>query len=97
MGKFFPFCGPKLSMFCMIMSIWGVIFLGLLGLFFYMNAVTLFPDLGLSEEEEKGLQRDTIEQKYSEKATQCWTAAGMYLVTFIVVFWQNKFNTTQVF
>lgn len=34
------------------MSVWGVVFLGLLGLFFYMNAVTLFPDLGIEEKEE---------------------------------------------
>lgn len=35
--------------FSMIMSVWGIVFLGLLGLFFYMNAVTLFPDLGVEE------------------------------------------------
>lgn len=31
--------------FSMIMSIWGVFFLGLLGIFFYVEAVNLFPDL----------------------------------------------------
>jgi hypothetical protein len=36
----------------MIMSVWGVVFLGLLGLFFYTNAVTLFPDLGFEENEQ---------------------------------------------
>jgi hypothetical protein len=41
----------------MIMSVWGVIFLGLLGIFFYMEAVTLFPDLSFSEEEEKSLSK----------------------------------------
>ena len=34
------------------MSVWGVIFLGLLGVFFYMQAVTLFPDLHFNEDEE---------------------------------------------
>jgi len=95
MGKYFPFCGPKLSAFCMIMSVWGVIFLGLLGVFFYTNAVTLFPDLGL--EDIGVMDKKAVEEKYSEKAVQCWIAAGMYLVTLIVVFWQNKFNTAQVF
>ncbi|KAI6175665.1 hypothetical protein M3Y97_00715000 [Aphelenchoides bicaudatus] len=79
----------------MIMSVWGVIFLGLLGLFFYMNAVTLFPDLGIEEKED--LNPTSVQNKFSEKAVQCWIAAGMYLVTLIVVFWQNKFNTAQVF
>lgn len=36
----------------MIMSVWGVIFLGLLGVFFYVQAVTLFPDLKFDEEHE---------------------------------------------
>lgn len=35
----------------MIMSAWGVIFLGLLGIFFYIQAVNLFPDLHFEEEE----------------------------------------------
>ncbi|CAD5220758.1 unnamed protein product [Bursaphelenchus okinawaensis] len=92
MGKVCPICGPKLSAFCMIMSVWGVIFLGLLGLFFYMNAVTLFPDLTVEK-----LSVKDVEDKYSEKAMQCWIAAGMYLVTLIVVFWQNRFNSTSIF
>jgi len=96
MKKLCPICGPKMSAFCMIMSVWGVIFLGLLGLFFHMNAVTLFPDLHFTEDEEKSLSVDVIERKYSEKAQQCWIAALLYLVTLIVVFWQNKFNATQI-
>jgi len=76
-----------------------MIFLGLLGLFFYMQAVTLFADLHFSEDEVRTLSTNlnVIEQKYSEKAQQCWIAAGLYTVTLIVVFWQNKFNTTQIF
>ncbi|VDK19583.1 unnamed protein product [Anisakis simplex] len=84
------------------MSVWGVIFLGILGVFFYIQAVSLFPDLHFAEEASEAgvvppLTNAMIEDKYSEKATQCWVAAGMYLVTLIVVFWQNKFNTTAIF
>uniref|UniRef100_A0A1I7RIS0 Ribonuclease kappa n=2 Tax=Bursaphelenchus xylophilus TaxID=6326 RepID=A0A1I7RIS0_BURXY len=92
MAKLCPICGPKLSAFCMIMSVWGVIFLGLLGLFFHLNAVTLFPDLTVEQ-----LNLRDVEDKYSEKAVQCWIAAGMYLVTLIVVFWQNRFNSVSIF
>uniref|UniRef100_A0A7E4W029 Ribonuclease kappa n=1 Tax=Panagrellus redivivus TaxID=6233 RepID=A0A7E4W029_PANRE len=91
MRKLCPLCGPKLSAFCMVMSVWGVIFLGLLGIFFYSQAVTLFPDLNFGEEPFRPL---VVEQKYADKATQCWIAAGMYLVTLILVLWQNKYNTT---
>uniref|UniRef100_A0AC34GYB3 Ribonuclease kappa n=1 Tax=Panagrolaimus sp. ES5 TaxID=591445 RepID=A0AC34GYB3_9BILA len=89
MRKIFPLCGPKLSAFIMVMSAWGVIFLGLLGIFFYSQAVTLFPDLHFTEEEL--FSPSATEQKYAEKATQCWIAAGLYLVTLIGVFWQNSF------
>ncbi|CAB3406728.1 unnamed protein product [Caenorhabditis bovis] len=96
MGKVCPLLGPKMSAFCMIMSVWGVIFLGLLGVFFYINAVTLFPDLHFDESNPQ-VTTVEIEAKYSEKATQCWIAAGLYAVTLIVVFWQNKYNTATIF
>ena len=38
----------------MVISVWGVVFLGLLGVFFYIRAVTLFPDLHFPEESEGG-------------------------------------------
>ncbi|KAI3411955.1 hypothetical protein GPALN_002011 [Globodera pallida] len=94
MKKICPLCGPKLSAFCMIMSVWGIVFLGLLGVFFYMHAVNLFPDLHF--EEGAKLEVQAVEEKYEEKAKQCWIAAGMYVVTLIAVFWQNRFNTTQI-
>ncbi|VDL67968.1 unnamed protein product [Nippostrongylus brasiliensis] len=85
----------------MVMSVWGIIFLVLLGVFFYLQAVTLFPDLHFSEESREGGHAaptiEDIETKYSEKATQCWIAAGLYGVTLILVFWQNKYNTATVF
>lgn len=90
MGKIFPICGPFLSTFCMIISVWGIIFLGLLGLFFNMKAVTLFPDLHMEEHEHYSPQ--LMEEKYANKATQCWIAAGFYVVTFAVVWVQNRFN-----
>ncbi|PIO60635.1 hypothetical protein TELCIR_17865 [Teladorsagia circumcincta] len=101
MRKLCPLMGPKMSAFCMVMSVWGVIFLGLLGVFFYVQAVTLFPDLHFAEESKEGGHAmptvEDIESKYSEKAMQCWIAAGMYGVTLILVLWQNKYNTTTVF
>lgn len=39
------------DVYSMVMSVWGVIFLGLLGVFFYIQAVSLFPDLHFPEEE----------------------------------------------
>uniref|UniRef100_A0A914VH84 Ribonuclease kappa n=1 Tax=Plectus sambesii TaxID=2011161 RepID=A0A914VH84_9BILA len=93
-----PLCGPKLSAFCMLISVWGVIFLGILGLFFYLNATTLFPDILLPEKEaHTKFERGEIVARFTEKATQCWIAAGLYLITLVAVFWQNKWNTQSVF
>ncbi|CAJ0580037.1 unnamed protein product, partial [Mesorhabditis spiculigera] len=96
MPKLCPLCGPMASAFCMVMSVWGVIFLGLLGVFFYLQAVTLFPDIHF--EMTKGATSfpvKDIEEKYNDKAIQCWIAAGMYAVTLVIVFWQNKFNSSS--
>ena len=90
MGKIFPICGPMLSTFCMIISVWGIVFLGLLGLFFSMKAVTLFPDLHF--EEDWKFDAAEVDEKYANKATQCWVAAGLYAVTFIAVWFQNRYN-----
>jgi ribonuclease kappa len=90
MAKFWPVCGPVLSTFCMIISVWGVVFLALLGLFFNLQAVTLFPDLHFEEHEKYSVE--LVEDKYSKKATQCWIAAGLYLGTFAFVWLQNRWN-----
>ncbi|CAJ0952353.1 unnamed protein product, partial [Mesorhabditis belari] len=97
MVKLCPLCGPIGSAFCMVMSAWGVIFLGLLGVFFYLQAVTLFPDLHFHIEKAGDFPVGKIGDAYGEKATQCWIAAGMYAVTLVLVFWQNKYNTQSVF
>ncbi|CEF68591.1 Hypothetical protein SRAE_2000324700 [Strongyloides ratti] len=90
------FIGPKLSAFLIFMSGSGVIFLGILGAFFYSNAVTLFPDLHFAENTIDPSVLE-IESKYYEKATQCWIATAMYAVTFILVLWQNRYNTVSMF
>uniref|UniRef100_A0A0K0FXU9 Sodium-coupled monocarboxylate transporter 2 n=1 Tax=Strongyloides venezuelensis TaxID=75913 RepID=A0A0K0FXU9_STRVS len=88
--------GPKLSAFLIFMSGAGVAFLGVLGVFFYSKAVTLFPDLHFPEHNVDPTYSE-IEIKYYEKATQCWIATAMYAVTFIIVLWQNRYNTVSIF
>ena len=45
------FCGPKLSAGCTLLSIWGIIQLGLMGLLFHIKSVALVPDLTLNKTE----------------------------------------------
>ena len=67
------FCGPKLSAGCTVLSIWGIIQLGLMGLLFYIKSVALVPDLTLNKTETSyhrirqvciNLAHDSIVQMY---------------------------------
>ena len=44
-----PLCGPKLSMCCSVLSAWGMVQLGLTGLFFYLGSPALIEDIPLLE------------------------------------------------
>ncbi|KAH9644699.1 hypothetical protein HF086_011727 [Spodoptera exigua] len=43
------FCGPKLSLCGLVLSVWGIIQLTLMGVFYYIRAVALLEDLPLDE------------------------------------------------
>ena len=67
------FCGPKLSAGCTLLSIWGIIQLGLMGLLFHIKSVALVPDLTLNKTETSyhrirqvciNLAHDSIVQMY---------------------------------
>ncbi|KAK3736105.1 hypothetical protein QZH41_013530 [Actinostola sp. cb2023] len=76
-------CGPKLSNCCFILSLWGVIMLVLLGIFFKTRSVALLEDLPHDLEEEKA---------FSSSAKNCFIAAGIYGVTLIISLHQKWVN-----
>jgi ribonuclease kappa len=39
------FCGPILSKCCLMVSVWGIIQLGLMGVFFYIHSLTFIEDI----------------------------------------------------
>jgi len=79
----------------MIISVWGVIMLGLLGAFFYMRSPSLFEDAGVDEKEWKAnnYTMEFVKEKYEDTALNCWIAAGLYAVLFIFSFIQQKMNS----
>lgn len=90
-----PCCGPKLSMCGVLLSIWGVVMLGLLGVFFRIRAVGLFEDLPFDEEtwKDQGFKYDYIEKLYTDTSTNCFIATGIYggLFIFSLIMWNvNK-------
>ncbi|XP_022797556.1 ribonuclease kappa-B-like isoform X3 [Stylophora pistillata] len=77
-------CGPKLANCCFLISIWGVIMLLLLGVFFSTRSVALIEDIPGKMTESEG---------YKSSAKNCYIAAGIYAVTMVVAAHQKWVNS----
>ncbi|XP_032222412.1 ribonuclease kappa-B isoform X2 [Nematostella vectensis] len=75
-------CGPKLSNCCFILSLWGVIMLLLLGVFFKTKSIALVEDI----------PKDKGDAGFSSTAKNCFIAAGIYGVTLIISIHQKWVN-----
>ncbi|KAI6216175.1 hypothetical protein M3Y99_01564800 [Aphelenchoides fujianensis] len=73
-------CGPKLSATCAVLSVWGIIFMAILGLLFQNRSVGLFEDLPKPER----FTKEIIEKAYSDAALKCYIACGIYGGLFVV-------------
>jgi len=80
-------CGPKLSNCCFIISIWGIIMLVLLGIFFKVKSVALIEDVPFKKVTTLGKTKEIPD--YSGTSTNCFIAAGVYGVTFIISAYQK--------
>jgi len=88
------FCGPKLSLCGLIVSIWGIIQLLLMGVFYYIHSVALVEDLPLDEHYESPQDfYAAVDRAYSQNALNCWIAALMYVATLVVSAWQFYANS----
>ncbi|CAF1285504.1 unnamed protein product [Rotaria magnacalcarata] len=89
-----PICGPKLSLCCSIISVWGITQFVLMGIFFYTQAAPLLDSFEFKEEEVK---QDSFEidlrNAYSQRAYNCWIAAFLYVG--LLVFAGSQFMTNQ--
>uniref|UniRef100_T1H0K2 Uncharacterized protein n=1 Tax=Megaselia scalaris TaxID=36166 RepID=T1H0K2_MEGSC len=82
-------CGPKLSLCCLILSIWGLFQLSLIGIFFYFHSVAFQEDLALKDFREYanlGEFYAAEDAYYTQNAHNCWIAAGMYGITLFTSF-----------
>ncbi|XP_072942666.1 ribonuclease kappa [Epargyreus clarus] len=98
-------CGPKLSLCGFVLSIWGIIQLTLMGVFYYIRAVALLEDLPL---EEGGHHNDKspidnfiadVEAGYTRNAYNCWIAALLYVITLVISghqFWMNNRSSVSM-
>ncbi|XP_033638857.1 ribonuclease kappa-like [Asterias rubens] len=89
-------CGPKLSTCCSLVSIWGVVMLLLLGVFFRVNSIALVEDLPLPES-PANLTQATLEAAYTDVSNNCFIAAGFYVLWLAFSVWQLRVNNKQQF
>ena len=86
------FCGPKLSFFGILLSIWGIVQLSLMALSFYSRSIALVEDLNFNETDTENYM-DNMDQAYDNQAFNCAIAAAIYVLTLVVSWHQYWLNT----
>ncbi|XP_026762995.1 ribonuclease kappa [Galleria mellonella] len=95
------FCGPKLSLCGLVLSVWGIIQLTLMGVFYYIRAVALLEDLPIDEKSTHTIEDfiSAAENGYTQNAYNCWIAALLYVITLVVSghqFWMNNRSSVSM-
>ena len=88
-----PICGPKLSLCCTIISVWGIVQFILMGIFFFVEAAPLLDDFDFDSDTNNDIFRATLKNAYSQRAYNCWIAAFFYVG--LLVFAGSQFLTNQ--
>jgi ribonuclease kappa len=88
-----PICGPKLSLCCTIISVWGIIQFILLGIFFFVESAPLLDDFTIdTKNTTDSIAFDAeIKNAYHQRAYNCWIAAFLYVA--LLVFSGYQFRT----
>ncbi|GIY14214.1 ribonuclease kappa-B [Caerostris extrusa] len=87
------FCGPKLSICCSILSVWGIIMLVILGILLGVNSAAFAEDLDL----ERFLKtpeefKFKMNNEYTVASHNCLIAACLYVLSLCVSVWQYYLN-----
>ncbi|XP_028284860.1 ribonuclease kappa-like [Parambassis ranga] len=74
-------CGPKLAACGIVLSVWGVIMLAMLGIFFTVHSAGLIEDVPLTENDfdpnTNSIQK--IYELYNKVGYNCFIAAAVYV------------------
>ncbi|OXU20900.1 ribonuclease kappa [Nasonia vitripennis] len=78
-------CGPKYALCGLVISVWGIIQLVLMGIFFYIKSVALIEDLPLEDSyfEKPEDFYMAADSGFTRNAYNCWIAACIYILTFL--------------
>ncbi|XP_072114475.1 ribonuclease kappa-A [Mobula birostris] len=85
-------CGPKLAACGIVLSIWGVIMLALLGVFFNIHSAVLIEDVPFTEEDFVENSPARIYRLYEQVSYNCFIAAAIYIVLGGFSFCQIRLN-----
>eukprot|EP00058_Branchiostoma_floridae_P009460 XP_002594948.1 hypothetical protein BRAFLDRAFT_271062 [Branchiostoma floridae] len=89
----FVICGPKLSICGFIISIWGIIMMGLLGVFFLIKSPLLLEDIPATKEDFE--ERAKVDAIFQQSAYNCWVVAGVYVFVGLFSYFQMRMNSRQ--
>ncbi|XP_013883548.1 ribonuclease kappa-B [Austrofundulus limnaeus] len=91
------FCGPKMAACGMVISIWGVIMLAMLGIFFTAKSAVLIEDVPFTEEDMRGDENPPgkIYSLYNQVGFNCFIAAAVYVAVGAVSLCQVRLNKRQ--
>jgi ribonuclease kappa len=89
-----PICGPKLSFCCTVISVWGIVQLSLMGIFYFVEAAPLLDGLEFNATiPDDKLFKKELNDAYSQCAYNCWIAAFLYVG--LLVFSGSQFMINQ--
>lgn len=86
-------CGYKMSIFCTALSVWGVLQMSLMALFYYLRAVVFIQDVPTKGKfDNAGEFFKEVDQGYKINALDCFLTALLYLLTLILSITQLYLN-----
>ncbi|KAA0723201.1 Ribonuclease kappa-A [Triplophysa tibetana] len=88
------FCGPKLAACGLVLSIWGVVMLAMLGIFFTTHSAVLIEDVPFTEEDIHNQQSPLqgVYDLYNKVGYNCFIAAAIYVAIGLLSFCQVRLN-----
>ncbi|KAM7373877.1 hypothetical protein PAMP_006567 [Pampus punctatissimus] len=91
------FCGPKMAACGIVISIWGVIMLAMLGIFFTAKSAVLIEDVPFTEADIHNDKNppQNIYSLYNQVGLNCFIAAGIYVAVGAISLCQVRLNKRQ--
>lgn len=92
-----PICGPKLSLCCTIISVWGIIQFILLGIFFFVEAAPLLDSFEFDNKNSTNIDdfNDDLKKAFHQRAYNCWIAAFLYVGLLVFSGYQFRVHLTK--